>query len=181
MITIDLSDGGIDWPAWVQAVGSVVAIIASSGLALWVPTHIHHKSEKNVVQRAINALIVGIGLTDAAVRGLITVLEVNQFSDHTVRTIDGFIKSARRALSLVPDSMHLGSAYTCVGSCEVHLATVEELIAMLRNGASPSDARDALVELLPDVAALSSDGAKFMASKDRGPLDDLRTGRSADA
>lgn len=32
---IVISDGGVDWPAWVQAVGSIIAILIAAGVALF--------------------------------------------------------------------------------------------------------------------------------------------------
>ncbi|WP_430422081.1 hypothetical protein [Phenylobacterium sp.] len=51
---IVISDGGIDWPAWVQAVGSVVAILFAAGIALfqhWSAHDVHKASARTRIDR----------------------------------------------------------------------------------------------------------------------------------
>lgn len=46
-IPVEIIKNGVDWAAWVQAVGSIIAILVSVGLALYV----HHLSEKAHLNR----------------------------------------------------------------------------------------------------------------------------------
>lgn len=46
-IPVEIIETGIDWAAWVQAIGSIIAILVSVGLAVYV----HHLSEKAHLRR----------------------------------------------------------------------------------------------------------------------------------
>lgn len=50
-IPVELVGGGIDWPAWFQAVGSVLGI----GLAITIPTWQRHKAKQDVREAAVTA------------------------------------------------------------------------------------------------------------------------------
>jgi hypothetical protein len=52
-----VADTGIDWPAWVQAVGSVVAIVVSVILGFWLQDRDRAKKDAHELQNQITALI----------------------------------------------------------------------------------------------------------------------------
>lgn len=49
---VDPADGGLDWPAWIQALGSVVGI----GLAIWIPIHTRNLQQRDEAERALRAI-----------------------------------------------------------------------------------------------------------------------------
>lgn len=50
-IKIVLDAGGSDLPAWIQAIGSIAAILASGAFAVWVPLHLRRLEARDVVMR----------------------------------------------------------------------------------------------------------------------------------
>jgi hypothetical protein len=51
-----LESTSIDWPAWVQAIGSIVAIVASAGVAFWL--HFEAANSEKARRRKAGALSV---------------------------------------------------------------------------------------------------------------------------
>ena len=156
----------IDWPAtagWVQAWGSIAAILASSAVAVLVPIHMKRLDERTIVQRAINTLIVGVGLTDAAIQATLQTLGAMTFEEHTKVIVRRQIMSARAALDAVPRSMFLVGAFEYVAGCDLHLVTLEHIIESV-GGVSlkaRSRAKEALEAILPDVERISDAAAKL--------------------
>lgn len=62
-IPVEIIRNGIDWAAWVQAVGSIVAILVSVGLSLYV----HHLSEKAHLRRERAAAVARYAASRGAI------------------------------------------------------------------------------------------------------------------
>jgi len=61
-----LPEGGeIDWPAWVQAIGSIIAILFSTALAICVPLHIRRLDQRDEAGRALRT-VESVGLLEVS-------------------------------------------------------------------------------------------------------------------
>jgi hypothetical protein len=114
-----------DRAAWAQVYSSAFAILASGGLAIWVPIHMRHLEEKAVVQRAINCLVVGVGLTHSAWDSVQQVVDARDFHDKTPRMIEENVASARAALGQIPYSVMLGTTLMVMSRCTLALQTLQ--------------------------------------------------------
>lgn len=56
-ILVEVVDKGLDWPAWVQAVGSVAAIVASVWLGRWLQDREREKSAALALRQQAAALV----------------------------------------------------------------------------------------------------------------------------
>lgn len=59
-IPVEIVGEGIDWPAWVQAVGSIVAIVASAGVAIWISRKDRTLDDQRRVTGAFNAAVISL-------------------------------------------------------------------------------------------------------------------------
>lgn len=124
----------IDWEstaAWAQAFGAIFAILISTAVAIYVPLRMRDIEERGSVQRAINNLIISIGLTRATWIGLKQIIDGSGFAEHTPRVIGGEVHAARGSLAEVPRNMCLGSAFSAVSQVQAKLLLLEEMCAAM--------------------------------------------------
>ena len=134
---------GIGWieahpglAAWMQAFFSVVAIVASSFFALWVPLHFRELGERDAVQRAINTLLMLISTTQSAWDSVRHILQNNEWGARSGALILESIGRATAMADLVPASMHLGEALTAVARCRSRLVVLSEIVSALDGAAN---------------------------------------------
>jgi hypothetical protein len=146
--------------AWMQAVFSVVAIVASSFFALWVPLHVRALGERDAVQRAINTLLMFVSTTHSAWDSVRHILQNNEWGARSGALVRDSIGRATAMADLVPASMQLGEALTAVARCRSRLVVLSEFLSALEVGDVPQVAEqmpfhDVLGEIEEVLAACS--------------------------
>lgn len=124
---------------WVQAVFSVVAILASSFFAFWVPLHLRALSERDTVQRAINSLLMLVSTTHSAWDSALHILRNNEWGRRSGALIRDSIARATAMADLVPPSMQLGEALTAVARCRSRLIVLGEFVSALEEAGNQQE------------------------------------------
>jgi hypothetical protein len=158
-----------DRAAWVQAYGSVLAIVASATLAIWVPIHMRALAERDLVQRALNAMIVACGATKGTWLSLAHSAQNGEIHDHTGRVFGAHIELARGALNAVSLGVLLGASYEAYGAIAIKLRMVEYLLEYLvgKDG-SKSDVQAQFRSSIADLEKVSAQLAAMAPRKIAG-------------
>ncbi|ALL14249.1 hypothetical protein [Caulobacter henricii] len=136
--------------AWVQAVFSVVAILASCAFSLWVPLHVRDLGERDAVQRAINALTMMTGSTHSAWSSTRKMISRGQWDSGSEALIRDAVERATAMTDLVPASMQLCGAVTIIARCRGNLVVLTEFVSSLarQSNVRPIDNRMAFDEVI---------------------------------
>lgn len=151
-LEITIGDGGIDWPAWVQAVGSIVAILVSVAIAVWVPIHARSAEGKDAADRALLSLVAASRLEIAAWRGLDIILSRKKFRPYTAAFVRAQITQVRSLLAAAPIHCLGSAANAAVNHLSLQAAHLELLVSGLPEGASGDDARVAIRAAIQELS-----------------------------
>lgn len=127
-----------DQAAWVQAYGSIGAIIASGILAIWVPIHMRAVAEHDAVQRAINSAIIACGGASGAWESTRETVDSDRVHAQAGDILGVQIGFANSALHAVPLGMLMGASYAAIVEIGLKLKTIELLMNNLSKHSDPS-------------------------------------------
>jgi hypothetical protein len=114
-----------DTASWVQAIGSILAIGASSFFAIWVPLRMRDLAGRDEVQRAINNSIILCGICQSAWTTFLSILQEKAWGPRSAEIIRQHVATGRTVAAQVPHSMMLGEAYYAVTSCTSSIHNLE--------------------------------------------------------
>ena len=133
---ITIGEGGVDWPAWVQAVGSIMAILVSTLLAIWVPVWVRRVEDRSKADVAQRQLIQAIDLLAEHIYGLRTYVQDprGDLQGPVIRSVieTGF-GQCRRMIEGVPTTM-LGYAAYSVANAALQRIGLLQLILLAEKG-----------------------------------------------
>jgi hypothetical protein len=107
--------------AWIQAIGSIVAIIVSAAFALWVPLHVRALSERDAVTRAITAARASALQNAQLWRTFPDMLHNNRFGEGSPYLILAAVQNARRNLEAVNAAFFVHSALPALTGVDISL------------------------------------------------------------
>lgn len=87
--------------AWMQAIGSVLAILVSAAFAIVVPHYVRDLEEKAAAQRALLSCIYLVDLISSSFESLHRLLESNSFHERSRDIFDGERALTERALEQI--------------------------------------------------------------------------------
>jgi hypothetical protein len=164
--------------AWAQAIGAVVAILASAGFAIWVPLHMRSIEDVALCHRAKRSLLRGYELLTGmvvAARELHAELRVN---DETLRLWEVKVRQLRMLLDAVPRTSLGFAAVAIIDDLDQRCVVVGTLLAAAAKG--PRDdldgiAADLLIELQQEydiakrLAVMRDAGGRILELPDDDP------------
>jgi hypothetical protein len=128
--------------AWAGAIGTILAILASTGIALLVPLHLRNLEGRDIARKAHkNAINVGVLLRGhwGALREM---YETKTINDGTPVLMSAQLGGVRAVLAEIPRYLLGPDAMLSVGTFEASIATLEHVIPRLRERQADADAAD---------------------------------------
>lgn len=118
--------------AWVQAAGSIVAIIASTGIALYAPLHLREVEAKAATLQAYKNSISAGAMVLGAWKAIRLIYEEKRIDDGTPVTMGAQIASLQAILAEVPRRLLGPDALLAIGVFESHAAMLIAAIPHLQ-------------------------------------------------
>lgn len=128
---------GVDWPAWVQAVGSILVILVSAGFAIWVPLHLRRLEARDTASRALTNCIAAGRQIDGAWASLHQILAEGQFHGGTRLILGVNIEGVRALLAQAPRSFLGDEALLAVNVFQMQCSGLESAVSALERDATP--------------------------------------------
>jgi hypothetical protein len=155
--------------AWVQAVGSIAAILASSAFAIWVPLRMRDLEGRDLARRSLNNLIFVAGALESIWRSMKTTVEKSQYSSGARALLESQMAGVRALLSEVHRHTLGPDALLALGMFEMQFPAIESALSAIERalalGEAPQLAFDegaarvrSKLMVLSDLDAVRKDG-----------------------